>query len=388
VRPRVVHLSADFPDPITPHKTRAIERLVELTDDRFDHWVVSLNREPPGIASWFGGKLGIAEQPLRRGIAVTYRALGRGLRHRENLERLGDWLAARIARLEGLRPALLVAHKLTVEGIAVARAARALGIPYALSIQGNTDEKIVRLRPDLAPKFREVLDGARMVFPFAPWALQAVSRHLGVSPVPARILPCATELDRVIAPGTGGNGAVTVFHLPHWRNKNFAALVDACRAVPSTGKPLSLAVIGGGQGREAERCRAMGARAPTVTFEGELASEAVPARLNAASVMVLPSRRESFGLAFIEALFAGCPVIYPAGQAIDGYFDGAPFAIPVDARSSAAVAAAIRHALHNEAALKEALAAWQGSAEAERFKRPAIARQFGDGLAEAIGSGG
>ena len=39
------------------------------------------------------------------------------------------------------RPDLIVGHKLTIEGIAVRRAAEALRTPYALALQGGTDQK-------------------------------------------------------------------------------------------------------------------------------------------------------------------------------------------------------------------------------------------------------
>ena len=34
-RPRVLHLSADFPDPIEPAKTRVIRTLLELSREKF-----------------------------------------------------------------------------------------------------------------------------------------------------------------------------------------------------------------------------------------------------------------------------------------------------------------------------------------------------------------
>ena len=49
-RPRVLHLSADFPDPIEPAKTRVIRTLLELSREKFDHRVVSMNRVAPRLA--------------------------------------------------------------------------------------------------------------------------------------------------------------------------------------------------------------------------------------------------------------------------------------------------------------------------------------------------
>ena len=142
----------------------------------------------------------------------------------------------------------------------------------------------------------------------------------------------------------------------------------------------TLTIIGGGDGDDRQRVRALIGNAANIALAGHVPAEQLRARLNAAKGFVLPSRRESFGLVFIEALFAGLPIVYPAGAAVDGYFDGLPFAVRVDARDPAAIAAAMRHLLAEEASLKAALAEWQGSEDARRFTRPAIADAYAASL--------
>jgi glycosyltransferase involved in cell wall biosynthesis len=107
--------------------------------------------------------------------------------------------------------------------------------------------------------------------------------------------------------------------------------------------------------------------------------------MNAATAFVLPSRRETFGLVFTEALFAGLPVIYPKGTAIDGYFDGHSFALPVNASDPASIADAMQEAIQREEELKAALSDWQRSSHAKQFQRPSIAANFAAGLIHAAG---
>ena len=109
--------------------------------------------------------------------SVRYAAPGRGLFHRTMLLGLGESLANRLAKRA--RPRLLVGHKLSIEGIAVAHAARLLGVPYAIAVQGNTDTRILTARPDLRPALARVWHQAAVVFPFAPWAQRAVEARLG-----------------------------------------------------------------------------------------------------------------------------------------------------------------------------------------------------------------
>lgn len=387
--PRVVHLTKDFPDPINPSKTQAIRRLVDATADHFDHVVFSLNRRDPAKGDWrgwTGRDLEIDEQPFPHGIAAIYRAPPKSLFHISVLDRMGEWLAARIARLPGPPPALIVGHKLTIEGVAARRAAQLLDVPYALSIQGNTDERIMRVRPDLGRLYRQVLREAKAVFPFSPWVVDMLDRRLGLAPASPILLPCMTQLDTPLAPVPGGDGLVTAFHLRNWRTKNFDRVVAAQRLRASRGATTGLAVIGGGDDEASARCRRIGSDVPGLALEGPLTPSELPARLNRAVAFVMPSRHETFGMAFIEALFAGLPIIYPAGRAIDGFFDDAGFAIRVDPGSTSAIADAMDLAVAREAELKAELAAWQVSDRARRFTRTAIGQDFVRGLDQAIRS--
>jgi glycosyltransferase involved in cell wall biosynthesis len=385
----IIHVSADFPDRFQPAKTRAIESLVRLVDDRFAQQIYSLNRCPPGAAllaavltNPWRPRLAIDAEAAHDGvIAVRYRAPGKGLYHAGVLVRLGDWLANRLAA--GPRPGLLVGHKLSVEAIAVAQAARRLGVPYALSIQGDSDLKILSARRDLRGHFARVFHGAAMVFHFAPWALARVEARLGRRHGPSTLVPCPVSNAQIMPPRAGGDGLVSVFHLQSHRRKNLARMAAAsdiaARAVPG----LRLAVVGGGTPAQRAACERVVA-GHACGLEGALPLAAVPARLNRASGFVLPSLRESFGLVFIEALLAGAPIAYPADWAVDGYFDAAPFALRVDNRDVGSIADAMARLMRDEAALKTSLAAWQHSAAAGVFRREAIGDAFATGLCAAM----
>lgn len=389
-KPHILHVSADFPDPIDGGKTKVIRSLLEMTAHEFSHRVISINRISPDSAALLGAvvrgfgspTLVTRSEPFEWGTALAYHAPGRGLFHKSMLVQLGDRIAQSIS--EGERPDLIVGHKLTVEGIAVMRAAQKLGLPYAITIQGDTDTKILSARPDLRSVCRQVLLGASQVTAFAPWALEAVEAKLGKRSGPVSVVPCPTEIDTPRPPVTGGNGLLSVFHLKSHARKNLSAMAEALRLLSADGQPQQLAVCGGGSDADLAAAREAAGNAPGLVFEGPLDREAVPARMNAATGFVLPSRRETFGLVFIEALFAGLPVIYPAGQAVSGYFDGCPFAIPVPPGDPRALADAMARLTREETAMKAALAQWQQSAGAQRFMRPAIARDYAAGLAQAL----
>ena len=377
---RIVHVSADYPDPVDGFKTPVIRSLRDLVADRFDQDVISLNRVAASPGDLTSKNILRRDVPFDHGRAWAYAAPPLGILHRTRLEKLGDRLAEELD--SGPRPDLIVGHKLTVEGIAVARCAKRLDIPYAITVQGNTDCKIVASRPDLRRCFGAILRGAAAVFCFAPWAWTRLGRTLDLGGREAIMLPCPTDVDTAIAPRTGDGSLVSVFHLHNWRGKNLRRLAGAARQLPDGHR---LAIIGGGS--EAHRLaarRAVGT-APDIVFEGPLDHSTLSARLNRATGFALPSLRESFGLVFVEALFAGLPIVYPADTAVDGWFDGLPFAVRVDARDADAIAAAMTRLVADEIALKQELSEWQRSEDGRRFTRPAIAARFEAGLRAAIG---
>ncbi|MES2302989.1 MAG: glycosyltransferase family 4 protein [Pseudomonadota bacterium] len=388
---KVLHVSGDYPDSIDSFKTPVIKTLIALTRTQFHHDVLSLNRRNPAMGSFAADvllrlgrpRLHTASEPFEDGTAMRYDAPPKGLYHAAMLRQLGDEIARQIERSQR-KPDLIVGHKLAIEGIAVRRAANVTGIPYAISIQGDTDTKIIDARPDLRGELARVFHGAAMVFPFAPWALKRVEGKLGLRKGPVCMLPCPTDLDTPNPPATGGDGFVSVFHLKNHSRKNLQGMAAAMRLAAEQGTPLTLTVIGGGSPTEVAQCEALAKGAERLTFAGPMGRDELRARMKTATAFVMPSLRESFGLVFIEALFAGLPIIYPAGTAVDGFFDGAPFAIGVDARDPSAIAKAMQFAVSEEGRIKAALAAWQESPDARRFTREAIGEAFAEGLTTAV----
>jgi glycosyltransferase involved in cell wall biosynthesis len=378
---QILHLSADYPDPLVPAKTRAVANLLELLPEHA-HLVYSLNRTGwrDGIhALAFGDAAGTDHR------AVAYGAPGRGLFHATALDRLAGWILEDLGR-RGLRPALVHAHKLTVEGLAGERVAAALGVPLLVSVQGDSDLKISGARPDLAPRFRRIWQGAAAVFPFAPWAGIALARRLGPRTGPLLPLPCPLAADRMLPPRPAGAPLVrSAFHLATAGRKNAAGLIAAAARAAAHLPDLRLEIAGGGDARAFARlARAAATAAPLqVGLPGPVPNAAIPAFLNGAAAFALVSHRESYGMVFAEALMAGCPCLIPRGRAIAGYLEEESVLLAADPAAPEEIAAALLRLLREEAAFKARLAALQASGGLARLMRPAIADTWRKGLALA-----
>jgi glycosyltransferase involved in cell wall biosynthesis len=392
----IVHVSNDFPDSVNPAKTHAVKNLLDMTANAFDHFVYSLNRRSPGLAHFIRE---VVRQPRSPNlpifamadtpqiIPVCYSAPGRGVYLHSQLERVADWISNDIER-RALRPQIIHGHKLTMEGIVASKVAARLGIPFAISIRGNTDSKILAARPDLKSHYRQVFQSAAVAFFFAPWVQREIEARLGKRSGPTETIAVATNADRIIAPKIVGPRLITAFHLDHHRNKNVRSLIRAAAVLGKQVEGADLSIIGGGSPEAKRTIEAQIERyASPARLEGPIVHDAIQSRMNSAGGFVLVSQRESFGMVFIEAILAGCPVVFPKGRAIEGYFDGCAFAIPASPGDQPTIIDAMRKLTTDETRLKAHLGEWQQGPGPRHFQRAAIAETYVTAMKRAIAQG-
>ncbi len=386
---RILHLSADYPDSFQPNKTRAIAGLVEGTADQFEHLVISLNRAG-GLAALLQPGALLESRLAGQVLAVRYAAPPAIVAIARAMDRLADRLASRLQRI-GFQPDLIQAHKLTVEGPLAQRLSARMGVPYVLTLQGNTDQKLLTARPDRKGALRQVWHDAQGVMAFAPWTASWCSEQLGARPAPSTIIPCVLPHDDLLAPEATGPVIRTAFHLDHWRNKNIATLLEAIVQLAPDFPDVQLEIAGDGTPASVNaitaRIAAQGLR-DRVRLVGRVTPEAIQHWFHKAAVFALPTHRESFGMVFAEALLAGTPVLHPSGCAIDGFFNDRPFARRVDADDTRRLAAALAEMLTRQAVIKAELAAAQAAGELDCFRRDHVLSAYRRFLEQAIGEAG
>jgi alpha-1,6-mannosyltransferase len=145
-----------------------------------------------------------------------------------------------------------------------------------------------------------------------------------------RRIPLGVDLETFrpgpLCPALSGVGAasdrpvrlVTVTRLS--REKRPERAIECLRALHERGTAAELVVIGDGPERERLSRRVHGL---PVTFLGHITDRGTVAALVAgADVALFPSPAETFGLATLEALACGTPVVVPAGGAARELLDG------------------------------------------------------------------
>ncbi len=378
---RVMHISADYPDPLVPAKTRAVANLLDLAPEH-EHRVWSLNR--------VGFRHGFSALPFGDGHhALAYGAPPKGLMMAGRLAAVADFILDAVAGWEAA-PDVIHAHKLSVEGLVGAQIARALGKPLVVSSQGNSDLRIIGARRDLRPRWREIWQGAAAVLPFAPWTRDGLQALLGARSGPTYLLPCPIPGLQQCVPQASPSPLIrTAFNLGFYRNKNALRLMRAVSRIAPRHPDLRLEIIGGG---DAEAFATLSAQAASlapgrIRLLGPRPHSEIPALFNAASVMALPSHRESFGMVFVEALLAGCPVLGPAGFAIDGYLPDGVAGLFVPSGDEVAIAEALDRMLREEHLFKQRLGALQANGGLDMFRERAIAATYATALSRALKEG-
>jgi len=114
------------------------------------------------------------------------------------------------------------------------------------------------------------------------------------------------------------------------RNKNLTAVVKASALAREVIPGLRLLVVGG-QVAEFLRLANLREVPDWISVQGHLDDRAGLSNLyRKAGVLLVPSFHETFGLVYLEAVSQGCPIIYTAGEGVDGLLEGADFARSVD----------------------------------------------------------
>jgi glycosyltransferase involved in cell wall biosynthesis len=348
----IVHVSCDFPDPMLGAKTRSVINLVENTPE-YRHVVYSLNR-----ANWKSGVV-----PLRFAqdrTALSYGAPPKGFQHASRLKVVADWIRDDI-RAQGIEADLIHAHKLSVEGLVALDLHRALGAPFVCDIWGDTDLKITRARLDLAPKWREILRSAGAVFACAPWATDQFAALFGLELAKTTVLPPIVQHDKFRpSKPCGRPRLMTLFDLNAYRRKNIDGLVRAVAEVARSIPDLTLDIWGAGRPEAfseiTEIVRRAGAEG-RIALKGRLPEGEFESTLNSYAAFVMPTLRETFGMVFVEALFAGLPILYTKGWSVDGLFDPTEVGYACESRDDQDIRRGLEHVIRDEARLKASVAA-------------------------------
>ncbi len=377
----VVHISADFPDPLVPAKTTSVLNLISATNG-FRHVVYSLNR-----VSWASGVVALDFGPDRR--ALAYGAPPRGLWLSSCLEKVAQWILSDL-RLRQISVDALHLHKFSVEGLVGLEVAHALHRPFIVNIWGDSDLKIVGVRRDLSSRWKAILDEASVIVPCAPWAEERFDSLFGIDRTKAIVIPPIVQ-NEVYSPSpiVSEPRFVTLFNLDAYQRKNFSALVETIVGLSQTLPDIHLDVFGRGSPETLMAINKIisGAKAETyVSLKGPLSGPDFSKTLGQYVAFLMPTRRETFGMVFIEALFSGLPLLHSKGWGVDGFFKPGEIGYACDPTQPSDIERGIRKLFLDQVTLKNRISELHQLGAFDRFKKQSIVDCYRSALTAAASS--
>jgi len=383
-RPIVLHIASDYTDGVREDTTLAVNRLVEGAD-KFEHIVISLHRSSLPVGLFFRDLGSGACGSVR---VFAYRHFGLPL----GIGLFGSfWIVARrverMLRELGLHPAAVHAHRLTFDGIGGWLLAKKLNIPLFVSIRGEVESKVFRFKPTYRPLMRHIVSRAAAVFYVSVWFAERLERWTGVDARKTRLLPnIVLNEPEDIRPDVAGTSFLVIANLDLWKKKGLDGLIGAfALAAPRLGA-ARLEIVGRGSERSIAAVRQRLERrgiADRVELTGALPNEEVHRRMGRAIAVVLPSRNETFGMVYVEALFAGTPILYSRGTGIDGFLDGMEVGVAVDPDNVSEIAEALVLLRDGNEQLRTAIATNSGELK-KRFGRKRILEGYQEALREGL----
>ena len=262
--------------------------------------------------------------------------------HEPLMEAFGAGLAAELA----LSPVDILHTEHWFSGIAALPVARTLGVPLVHSyhsIAASPDSPLTEgERPESPGRMAgEALlaHEANMVIAVSAAERNTVLTRLGGDPARVRVVqlgvdtelfhPCVTDecADRRDWIGRGGRPEVVMVGRMH-PLKGFDLIIDAMSLVPPAARPV-LRVVGApppdgdAYAQKLHEAVARHGMLSTTAFDGALRRAELAERIRAASLVVVPSHSETFGLVALEASASGVPVIARAtGGLCEAVVDG------------------------------------------------------------------
>jgi len=202
-------------------------------------------------------------------------------------------------------------------------------IPYVVTVRNTDVNLFLNLKPDLYLLAKNILINAsniifissslRVLF-FKNWFFKKFENELSNK---IKIIPNGVDdfwLKNISLPKKS-NKLCFLFIGKFDKNKNVLNLIKALNLLKSKHNGVVLNLVGGGGSNHNEILKLI-TKYSWITFHGKVSDKQILKKIyNQNNFFLMPSKRETFGLVYIEALTQGLPVLYTESQGIDGMFN-------------------------------------------------------------------
>ncbi len=257
------------------------------------------------------------------------------------------WRGA-LSVIRDVSPDMIHAHTVISNGLVAFFAKKLFKLPYVVTVRNTDIDFFFKRIPFFVSIGRAVLSEASRIIVLSPvYVTQKLPLY-----IPKCDFPNIYEKIDVIpngvaekwfeaSVGSAKNCQGEVLFLGRIdKNKNLILVIQALERLRRLGVELKLNVVGDGLELNSMRERAKFINA---VFYGRIDDVSVVKQVMSHSdILVLPSKRETFGLAYVEAMSQGLPIIYTKGQGFDGFFPEGEVGFGVNADDPQGVADSIQ----------------------------------------------
>lgn len=216
------------------------------------------------------------------------------------------------------------------DGMVAMELHRKYGIPYVVAVRNCDVNAFLRYMPHLWWVHRAVLQSAGKVVFIAPALQQRLLKHptlIGMRDIVAQkaiVVPNGINEFWINNLQTQNNTA-NPHHLLYAgifnRNKNLPRLFQAVLTLRTQFPDIHLDVAGDGGDDEQHVRMFMKKHTDCITYHGKVTDmEVMKSLYRSNRILAMPSKSETFGLVYVEAMSQGLNVLWSRGEAIDGMF--------------------------------------------------------------------
>ena len=230
---------------------------------------------------------------------------------------------------------LIHSHFLFSDGAVALKIKKELNIPYIVTVR-NTDVNIFfKYMFHLRNKGVEILLNANRIIFITPAYVDVVNKYIPLEhriTINKKILIIPNGLNefwlrnKAIKPKKKKDVLRVLYLGDFTPNKNVKSIIEAVMRLEKHGFNIKLTLVGGGGVKSIYVMRQLKKCDSKIVqfFERTNDKETLLKYYRNNDVFVMPSFKETFGIAYLEAMSQGLPIIYTKGQGVDGYFPQNP----------------------------------------------------------------
>lgn len=283
---------------------------------------------------------------------------------------------------------LIHAYMLYTHGFLAYYYKRKYGIPYIVNIRNTDINKQMKYRKYLNPLAKRIISEAeKIVFVNPSYYRRVCENWLPKSMLKEfekkhSIIPNGIEeswIDKSLKTKPKASKPLHILSIGKInKNKNYQALVKAAQILKEENINCEVTIIGKSYDKDIEKSLA---KEPIVRILPQQNRQNLRKLYRECDIFVLPSKTETFGLVYLEAISQGTPVLYTENEGFDKQFPDGVVGYPIKPDNPSTIAAAIKRVIENYETLSE-----NCLNGINRFTLPRIAKEYTDVYNEAISS--